>query len=48
MKVAFPVVKKLPVVFNGKISTKNNKAKGAIKPLFLKAVLKTYFFTIEI
>jgi hypothetical protein len=29
--VALPVVKKLPVVLIGKISTKNNIAKGIIK-----------------
>ena len=28
IKVAFPVVKKLPDVLNGKISTMNNKIKG--------------------
>tara|TARA_Y200000002_G_C22277443_1_gene494816 strand:+ start:439 stop:543 length:105 start_codon:yes stop_codon:yes gene_type:complete len=28
INVAFPVVKKLPDVLNGKTSAKNNKAKG--------------------
>ena len=41
--MALPVVKKLPVLFKGKISTKNKKMKGIIILLSLSLVFKKYF-----
>ena len=41
---AFPVVKKLPVLFKGKISEKNKNINGVIIILSFKGDLKKYFF----
>ena len=41
--VEFPVVKKLPVLLMGKISTKNKNIKGITKLLFFNSELVKYF-----
>ena len=46
--VALLVVKKLPVLLIGKISTKNKNIKGVIKWLYLKAEFEKYFLKKEI
>ena len=46
--VALLVVKKLPVLLMGKISTKNKNIKGVIKWLYLKAEFEKYFLKKEI
>ena len=45
--VALPVVKKLPVLFSGKISAINKKINGIIKLLFFIDELKKYFLINE-
>ena len=45
--VALPVVKKLPVLFKGKISTMNKKMNGIIKLLYFREVSKKYFLKNE-
>ena len=44
MKVEFPVVKKLPVLFIGNISTIKIKINGIIVLLLLRDDFKKYFF----
>ena len=46
--VALPVVKKLPVLFSGNISTMNKKIKGIIILLYFKGVSKKYFLRNEL
>ena len=48
MKVAFPVVKKLPVLFSGKISTKKTQTKGVRVLKLLKFGTEKYFFVNEV
>ena len=48
MKVAFPVVKKLPVLFSGKISTKKTQVKGVRVLKLLKLEVKKYFFVNDV